>query len=217
MRTQTQIQLIDFLLSNNKDLYGKIIELSSAISYKTSCVLKIINSILISDINSLAVYIDSDSHMCLQYLQDYNINIERCLLCNTNNPASIISTIEALKQAYQNQCRIILVIDSISNLLFSSPFKDLSKFVIQLSKLIYNTKITILAINQFRFSIDKNKFVRYCSKCFDLYCSLRLIIIEKQNENLYIIMQKNKITGYLGMSVINIGTNSNEQFSANHK
>lgn len=198
---------LDFL-TNNKLLYGKIIEISGAISYKTSCMLSIVRHILAQDSNAIVLYIDSDNHMRLQYILDYTIDKDRCILGNCNDPFYILSIIKDLKEYYND--RLYIIIDSISNLNFNSPFKDLSKFMIQLSKLIYNTKIIVYIVNQFRYNTDQKRYITYCSKCFDLYSSLRLIIMNKINHELYLKTQKNKITNDLDSFIIDIGITNNE-------
>mgnify|MGYP004666069557 CR=1 FL=1 len=205
---------LDFI-TNSELLYGKIIEFSGAISFKTSCMLSMIKNILTNDENAIVLYIDADNHMCLKYLKDHDIDSGRCIISTCNDPDIILSIVSELKNNYSDH--IVIVIDSISNLKFNSPFKDLSKFIIRLSRLICNTQIVVYAVNQFRYNNNQKRFVSYCSKCFDLYSSLRFIIINKNENELYLKIQKNKINNQTGYLVVNIGTSNEYSISENRE
>lgn len=200
--------LNDYIIDNEELLYGKIIEISGAISYKTSCLLSIVKDILNNNPENIILYIDADNHMCMKYIKDYNIDSDRLIINYDNDPNKILDFIKRMKESCMDN--FFIFIDSISNLNFKYPFKQLSKFMISISKLIYGTHIIVIATNQYRYNTIQKRFASYCSKCFDLYSSLRLIIMDKINDELYLVTQKNKI-GTTEDMVVNIGKTDNER------
>lgn len=200
--------LNDYIIDNIELFYGKVIEISGAISYKTSCLLSLAKEILNNNPENIILYIDSDNHMCTKYIKDYNIDTNRFIINYDNSPNQILEFIKRMKDLCMDN--FFIFIDSISNLKFEYPFKQLSKFMIDLSRLIYSTHIIVIAANQYRYNTIQKRFASYCSKCFDLYSSLRLIIMDKINDELYLATQKNKI-GTTRNMVVNIGKTDNEQ------
>ena len=52
--------LNDYIIDNEELLYGKIIEISGAISYKTSCLLSIVKDILNNNHENIILYIANE-------------------------------------------------------------------------------------------------------------------------------------------------------------
>lgn len=182
-------------------LYGKIIEVAGANnSYKTSCALSISRSVLNNDPDAIVVYIDSDSHMRQKYLEDYSIDLNRFVIMNTSDPNEILNIL--IQVVSDNISNIIFIIDTISNLKVNSAYRELKSFLVKLTKIIYNHNIVVIAINQYRYDSRKKQYVSFCESCFDAYASMRLCIINKQDDSLILHIAKNKLTGQFDCPVI---------------